>query len=277
MIQPIVAGTDGSSRADLAVEWAADEAAFRRRPLHVVHTAERWEYDVPFDASPGMCWSLMETGERLLAEAVERAAKAHPGLPVTTELIFDTPARALRSLGRRSEGVVLGHRGFGGYAGMLLGSTAIRVAGYVPVPVVVVRGEAAERRGEVLAGVDLTGTSADVLRYAFESAALRDAWVRVVHAWQVPAGLRRLSVQETAAVVQERLTDAIAPWRASYPAVPVVEQTPCAHPVEALAESSARASVLVVGSARKRPGLGPVAHGTIHHAGCPVAVVPAGE
>lgn len=274
MIQPIVVGTDGSARADVAVEWAADEATLRRRPLHIVHAAERWDYDMPFHAAPGMCESLTQTGERVLAEAVERAAKARPGLQVTTELVFDSPARALRSQGRRADEIIVGHRGLGGFLGMLLGSTGLRVAGHVPVPVIVVRGEVCERRGEVLAGVDLSGDAANVLRYAFEAAALRGAWVRVVHAWQPPA--TPLAVRETAAVAQERLTDAIAPWRAAFPDVGVVEQTPCGHPVGELTDHSSRAALLVVGSPERDHGpcLGPVAHGVIHHADCPVAVVP---
>jgi nucleotide-binding universal stress UspA family protein len=278
MIQPIVVGTDGSPRADLAVEWAADEATLRRCPLHIVYAAERWEHDMPLHTAPGTCESLTETGQHVLTEAVERAAKAHPCLPVTTELIFDSPARALRSLGRRAEEVVVGHRGLGGFAGMLLGSTSLRVAGHVPVPVVVVRGEPGERRCEVLAGVDVSEDCAAVLAYAFQAAELRGAWVRVVHAWQVPATLSGVAVHETAAVTQERLADAVAPWRAKFPDVAVVEQTPCGNPVGELAGRSSRAVLLVVGSRapndQRGSCLGPVGHGMIHYADCPVAVVP---
>jgi nucleotide-binding universal stress UspA family protein len=278
MIQPIVVGTDGSSRADLAVEWAADEATLRHRPLHIVHAAERWDHDMPFYASPGTCESLTETGEHVLAEAVERAAKARPGLPVTSELVFDTPVRALRPQARRADEIVVGHRGLGGFTGMLLGSTGLRLAAQVSVPTIVVRGEARERRHEVLAGVDLSETpeasdrSDAVLRYAFEAAALRDAWVHVVHAWQVPAMLPTVAVCEAEAVTRDRLDDALAPWRARYPDVGVVERTPRAHPVGALTACSSRAALLVVGPGRETR-LGSVAHGVIHHADCPVALV----
>jgi nucleotide-binding universal stress UspA family protein len=277
MIQPIVVGTDGSSRADLAVEWAADEATLRRRPLHIVYAAERWEYDVPFHAAPGTCESLTETGEAILTEAAERAAKARPGLPITTELIFDAPSRALRSFGRRADEIVVGHRGLGGFTGMLLGSTGLRVAGHVPVPVIIVRGETCARRPEVLAGVDPRDDPADVLGYAFEAAELRGAWVRVVHAWQVPATLLTGSIYEAAAVTQECLADAVAPWRSKFPDVGVVEQTPRGHAVRELADRSSRAALLVIGSRRTGGGHGlspcSVGHGVIHHAGCPVAVV----
>lgn len=274
MIQPIVVGTDGSSRADLAVEWAADEAMLRRCPLHIVHAAERWDDDVPLDEAPGMCASLTETGTAVLTQAAERAVKAHPRLPVTTELVFGSPAHALRSLGRRAGEIVVGHRGLGGFTGMLLGSTGLDIAGHVPIPVIVVRGDGCGRRGEVLAGVDLRAETTDVLGYAFECAALRGAWVRVVHAWQAP---QSGSVQQTAAVTQERLADVVTPWRAKFPDVGVCEQTPRGHAVEELAGRSARATMLVIGSrgmtGRQGLVLGAVGHGVIHHAGCPVAVV----
>lgn len=277
MIHPIVVGTDGSCRADLAVEWAADEAALRRRPLHIVHAAQRWENDVPLHAAPGMCGSLTETGGHILAEAAVRAAKAHPGLPVTTELIFNAPANALRSFGRRADELVMGHRGSGGCDGMLLGSTALRVAEHAPVPVIVVRGEAGERRGEILAGIDPSDDPGDVLAYAFEAAALRGAWVRAIQVWDVPSSLPAVSACEAAAMAQERLSDAIGPWRAKFPDVGVVEQTPRGHPVGELAGRSRRAALLVVGSPGLdgRPGrcLSSVGHGVVHHAHCPVAVV----
>jgi nucleotide-binding universal stress UspA family protein len=281
MMESVAVGTDGSAPADLAVEWAADEAALRRRPLHIVHAAERWEYDIPFHTAPGMRESLTETGERILAEAVDRAVKARPGLDITTELMFEAPAYALRSLGKRSCEVVIGHRGLGGFTGMLLGSTGLRVAGHAPGPVIVVRGETHERRGEILVGVDFSEESAVALRYAFDAAAIRGASVRAVHAWQAPStlfsGARPVTVHQAAAAAQERLTDVVAPWRAEYPDVRVIEQAPAGQAVHELAERSARAALLVVAS-RGLGGLhglhlGSVSHGVIHHADCPVAVV----
>ncbi len=273
MIEPIVVGTDGSGRADLAVEWAADEAALRRLPLHIVHAVERWEYDV----SPGSSATLIETGGRVTSEAVDRALKARPGLAVTTELIFDSPANALRSMGRRSSEIVVGHRGLGGFTGMLLGSTGLKLAGHVPVPVVLVRGECHERRGEVLVGVDFTERSKGALKYAFEAASIRGAWVRAVHVWPVPmfTGAYPVSVHNAAAVSQECLADTIAPWRAAFPDVPVIEQAPPGQVVRELSVRSARAALLVVGSHGEHHGLhvGSVGHGVIHHADCPVAVV----
>jgi nucleotide-binding universal stress UspA family protein len=70
---------------------------------------------------------------------------------------------------------------------------------------------------------------------------------------------------------------AVEPWRERYPDVEVVEEVLREHPVRALAEASAHADLIIVGS-KRRSGLdlmhlGSVGHGLVHHAHCPVAVV----
>lgn len=264
---PIVAGTDGSPSAERAVEWAAAEAALRDRPLHIVYAAQ-----------PAYCPEaadlLADAGERILTAAAGLAAKAVPDLQVTTELVFGPPAYALRERSGDAWEVVVGHRGLGGFAGLLLGSTGLKVAGHTACPAVVVRGGTGADRDEVVAGVDLREENG-VLAYAFEAAAARGVWLRVVHAWQVHAQPAE-TVRQALTAAQEHLAAAVEPWRSRYPGVRVVEETPPGHPVEELVARSGRAALLVVGS--HRHGAGPqinsVAHGVIHHADSPVAVVP---
>lgn len=280
-MKPIVVGADGSPSAGLAIEWAAEEAARLDRPLHIINATEHWFYDVPFHGARGLPESLTETGERVLAEAVERARKIRPGVEITTEIIFQAPSQALRDSAERAYEVVVGHRGIGGLAGMLLGSTGLRVAGHAPGPVVVVRGEANGGRGEVLVGVDASAASAAALGYAFEAAAARGAWVRAVQAWELPpvpfTGTYAAALRRAAAAVGERLAVALAPWRDRHPDIRVIEETPPGHPVGELVVRSARADLLVVGADQGRGlgglRLGSVSHGVIHHSGCPVAVV----
>ena len=276
MTNPIVVGTDGSPSAERAVEWAAAEAARRRCRLHVVYAAQPRDCGIAFAPGPWDVDVLAEAGEQFLRHATEIAAKAVPDVAVTTEMMFEAPGLALREQACRAAEVVVGHRGRGGFAGLLLGSTSLRLAGRTPCPLVIVRGGTGER-DEVLAGVDLRdGESARVLEYAFEAAALRGAWVRAVHTWEVPpAKAYPETVREALTATQVRLSEAVAPWRARYPDVRVVEETPSGHPVEELAGRSRRADMLVVGSHRHGPGprMGSVGHGVIHHADCPVAVV----
>jgi nucleotide-binding universal stress UspA family protein len=280
-MKPIVVGTDGSPRADLAVEWAAEEAGRRERPLHILHAVEPWPCDLPFHPAPGLSESLSETGGRILAEAAELALKARPGVEVTTALVRESPAEALRLAAGRAHEVVLGHRGLGALPALLLGSTGLKVADHAPGPVVIVRGGTDATYEEVVVGVDHTGESALALRYAFEAALLRGAWVRAVHVWEMPpvavTKAYPAAIREVAAAAAERLAGAVAPWREAYPDVRLIEQAPAGHPVGELVERSARADLLVVGARSNRaargPHLGSVAHGMIHHSQCPVAVV----
>ncbi|MEV0403136.1 universal stress protein [Actinoallomurus sp. NPDC050550] len=277
-MESIVAGTDGSPCATTAVEWAAHEAERRRRALHIVHAAEHRGSGIPFHPAVGSLGSLTEIGERILAEAAVRAAKECPELRITTEVIFEAPVYALRARAEHAYEVVVGHRGLGGFSALLLGSTSLRIAGHTPCPVVVVRGETDESRGEVLVGVDLSEESAIVLEHAFEAAAIRGAWVRAVHAWPVPstvyADADPVTVRRATAEVQRLLGQMVEPWRERFPDVKVIEQPLPGHPVERLAESSRRADLLVVGSAgHDSRCFGSVVHGVIHHADCPITVV----
>ncbi|MCO6010024.1 universal stress protein [Actinoallomurus purpureus] len=281
-MQPIVVGTDGSPRAGLAVEWAAEEAGRTGRPLHILNATERWPCDIPFHPAPGLSESLSETSDRILGEAVELALKTRPDIEVTTELVQDTPSEALREAAGGAHELVLGHRGLGGLAALLLGSTGLKVAGHAPGPVIIVRGETGEPQGEVVVGVDRTGESALALRYAFETAAIRGAWVRAVHVWEMPsaatAGAYPAAIRAAAAAAAEGLAGVVAPWRERYPEVRVVEQAPSGHTVGELVERSAHADLLVVGARSNCGGryglhLGSVSHGVIHHSRCPVAVV----
>ncbi|GAA4635302.1 universal stress protein [Actinoallomurus vinaceus] len=280
-MEPIVVGTDGSPPADVAVEWAAEEAGRTGRPLHVLNATGHWPCDMPFHPAPGLSESLTETGDRILRAAVERALKARPGIDVTTELVHESPAEALRTAAGRAYEVVLGHRGLGGVAALLLGSTGLKVAGHAPGPVIIVRGGTEETRGEVVVGVDRSGESALALRYAFEAAAIRGAWVRAVHVWEMPSvtvTAYPAAIREGAAAAAELLAGVVAPWRQRYPDVRVIEQAPSGHRVGELVARSAAADLLVVGARVNCNGryglhLGSVSHGVIHHSHCPVAVV----
>ncbi len=77
---------------------------------------------------------------------------------------------------------------------------------------------------------------------------------------------------------RKRLAAAVRPWRKRFPQVHVVEQVEMSGAGQVLLSSSTRARLLVVG--RRSPGrhglrkIGAVAHAALHHAPCPVAVVP---
>ncbi|HEU5161017.1 MAG TPA: universal stress protein [Streptosporangiaceae bacterium] len=277
---PIIVGTDGSRQARTAVAWAADDAALFGRPLRIVHAVERWLYDIPRFPVRGTRDPLTEAGRELLADAEKLVRERRPDVDVTTEVREDEVGHALQNLAPEAFEIVLGNRGHGGFAALLVGSTGLRVAGHAPGPVVIVRGEVDARRGVVVAGVDLVGDSALALEYAFAAAAARGASVRVVHASRravlLAEGGYAPGVEELEKELTSRMEEVLAPWRARYPDVAVSTELTPNHPVAALVEASQAADLLVTGAHAGGPReirLGSVGHGVIHHAHCPVAIV----
>ncbi|MEV3924186.1 universal stress protein [Actinomadura coerulea] len=281
MSAPIVVGTDGSAAADRAVDWAAGEAALRHRPLRIVHVAEIWPYQVRRFDPPDEAGRSSPAGHAVLLEAESRVLERRPDLRVTTALAVNATADALRDEADKAFELVLGHRGHGGFAGLRLGSVGLRMAGRTAVPLVIVRG-GAPGGGEVVVGYDVAEAPGEALRYAFEAAAVRGARLRVVHAWRLSVDMAEAGY----AIDEERLNDerrarvieAYAPLHARYPLVDVANDVLVGHPVSELTRMSRTAALVVVGAHPHRWGLfrlGSVGHGVIHHAECPVAVVPA--
>lgn len=277
----VTVATDGSPPADRAVRWAADEAVLRGLPLQIVHVIDEAPYDVPFSADARIIDRATAVAGGIVAEAHKLALERHPDLEATTEIIRGAVPVVLRERAATAAALVLGHRGRGGFAGLLLGSVGLRVAGYAPGPVIVVRGEEEPAHGEVVLGVDPDTVDEAALSYAFQAAALRGARLRVVHAFQTAETPAAAGRSGDLAQVEEdrrhRLDELLIPYRERHPDVTVVPSLVREHPVQALASASRQADLLVV-NARGRGLLrdmllGSVSHGVLHHAHCPVAVI----
>ncbi|MFB4298498.1 universal stress protein [Actinomadura sp. NTSP31] len=280
MPEPIVVGTDGSDCADRALDWAADEAIRRHRPLKIVHALDPWPYRAPLFAPPETVERMSRLGYRVLEAAKERVRQRRPDLETTTMQVAEYTPQALQKESEKAFELVLGNRGHGGFASMLLGSTSLRMAARTTVPLIIVRGDTG-KRGEVVVGLDLLKDEETTLSYAFDAAALGEARLRVVHAWliyptYIEAGFgsadERIEVE-----LRQQVASVIAPWRAKYPQVDVVEEVLIEHPVAALTNASRNARLLVTGAHERSwtaPRLGSTGHGAVHHAHCPVAVVP---
>ncbi|WP_067179512.1 universal stress protein [Microtetraspora niveoalba] len=286
MAGPILVGVDGSPAATAAVVWAADDAARKGVPLAAVHTIPSPAYASRPYPIPGLGEALLRAGDQILREAEQTARDRHPDLAVSTRRLEGAPARVLLREAENASELVVGSRGRGGFAGMLLGSVSGHLAGHTAVPVVVVRpghmpGGVPDAGAEVVVGVDESEECEPALAYAFEQARLRECPVRAVYGWRLPpeiyTGWFVYDLQEMRQLRQTIATGRIAGWRARYPGVRAEVEVICDHPVRALVEASATAYVLVVGS-HGRSGigamvLGSVSRGVLHHARCPVAVV----
>jgi nucleotide-binding universal stress UspA family protein len=282
----VVVGVDGSASALAAVGLAATEATLRGRPLRVVH-AFIWPYlRVSLEPSPvgPPEGGLRHEAERVVAEAVAKATAAAPGIPVHGEVVTGTAAAVLRECSRTAALVVIGDRGLGGLTGLLIGSVAVELAAHASGPVLVARA-AADPAAPVLLGVDGSPANEPAVGFAFEEAALRGVPLVAVHAWTHPVttypGDMLPLVYDVPAVETEEarvLAEALAGWSDKYPDVEVRQRLVRRGSRRALIEASRRAQLAVVGT-RGHGGfagllLGSVSQALLHHAACPVAVVP---
>ncbi|MFF4190047.1 universal stress protein [Nonomuraea sp. NPDC001831] len=275
----IMVGVDGSAPSDAALGWAADDAARTGAELHIVHALDRQPYSVGRFPDFGQWNNLLLAASRVLERAEAAVRARQPSVPVHAEIVEGTPAAVLQDQARRADELVIGNRGLGGFAGALLGSVTMQVAGQVRCAVVVVRADPPERVGEIGVGIDDSDVCEPAIGYAFEQARLRGARLRLIHAWQIPvhafAPEIAYDVDEVRAAQREVLRTRTAGWRERHPEVTIVEDVQSAHPVEAL--TGAPCDLLVVGS-RGRGAfgsllLGSVSRGVLHHARCPVAVI----
>lgn len=286
MTQSVVVGVDGSDSSLAAVDLAATEARLRGLPLRVVHAFMWPELGAPLGPSPygPPEGGLQNDAERLLAQAVERAGQAAPDLDVDSELVTGGAAAVLVEESRAAAMVVLGDRGLGGFTGLLVGSVAVQLAAHAHCPVAVVRGRP-EPSGPVVLGVDGSPEAGPAVLQAFGEASLRKAEIVAVHAWVEPVppqlGAVLPVVYDTAPIEAEEarlLAEALAGCRERYPEVVVHEELVRAPVRDHLIDRSAQAQLLVVGT-RGFGGvrgllLGSVSQAALHHADCPVLVVP---
>ena len=135
--RPILLGIDGSPASEAATAFAFDEASRRHVGLMALHA---W-CDLGVFGILGSDWDAhQEQGQEILAERLAGWQERYPDVDVRPQLVCDRPARWLVDESKNAQLVVVGTRGRGGIAGMLLGSVATSVVESSPTPVVVVRG-----------------------------------------------------------------------------------------------------------------------------------------
>jgi nucleotide-binding universal stress UspA family protein len=288
--RPVVAGVDGSEESLRAVEWAAREAGRHGAPLRIVSAPAMPPRMRASDPAPqGVAKTLGGVPRRALAEAITRAREVAPDLLVDTDLLTGPPALMVTGSGSGALLLVVGARGAGGFAAMLLGSVSRYAAMHASCPVVVVREETSVVHREVVVGIRDPHAAAAALPFAFEEAALRGATLVAVHAspWSpAPAGTlgdrdataHRADPGKVPADVSRTLAETLRPWREKYPGVPVREDIVRGHPGRVLASYTARADLVVIGRHGGHdtgPAIGAVQHGVLNHAHGPVAIIPA--
>ncbi|MFD5891734.1 universal stress protein [Streptomyces sp. NPDC060334] len=280
----VVVGLDGSDAARSAALWAAEEAVHRNRPLHLVYGA---------DTDGRALFMSVETiervrvnGRKLLDDIAKAVSDGHPGLRVTTEFSRANAVISLHRAGALHGTVVVGSRGLGGFNALMLGSVGLDVAASAMTPVIIVRGtDVTEETGTVLVAVR---DEHDLLyaRYAAREAELRKGRLRLLHVWNVMQSVGEVvsmldGVGEIAGVHEAALRALTEVVREEFPDLEVLADAEKSVSVAGvLVEASRHADLLVMGG-RRIPGslgigrnLGRVTHSVLHHAHCPVLLIP---
>ncbi|MFD8804685.1 universal stress protein [Streptomyces sp. NPDC059597] len=279
MTLPLVVGVDGLDSSLRAVDWAVDEAARHGLPLKLLYGSlwERYEGGMP--SPSGDRHSEQVPAEHVVGSAAERAEHRDPDVKVTTEILPQEGADALVRAAGYAFAVVTGARGRSPFTAMLLGSVGLAVAARASCPVIVVRGDRAGLAGEherILFGLGEDGTATRALEFAYREADTRGCGLDVVRTWRRPVHDRSgAGYEERAAGL---LAASVEAPSAEFPRVrtyPAVVEGPAA---KVLVDRSAAADLVIVGARHRteRFGLqlGRVGHALLHHAECPVAVVP---
>jgi nucleotide-binding universal stress UspA family protein len=281
----VVVGVDGSSPATRAAEAAGDLAVRHGLPLTVVHVFSWPAIYPPLLPAPVAEQVHPLTVARQLVDAAAAAvARKHPGLDVDARVVDGYPPAALVDASRRAAFLVVGHRGRGGFAELMVGSVGVHTTTHAHCPVLVVRGNAGAPDAPVVVGVDGSLPARSAVRVAFDEARTRGcelvvAFVRPpVRSWPNPAAATDPSPHADEVDPIGTSLEGIAD---EYPDVKVRRELCHGHsPAHALATlaDDLRAGLIVVGSRGIGGFRGLLMGGTcralVDHAPCPLVVVP---
>ncbi len=279
----VVVGVDGSKANAAAVEWAARVAHDEGVPLVIAHVV-----DVAMRTSPYVTGAeIRRAANEIVLGAVDQVREKYPDVEVIPHEQFGHPSATIRDIASAAQLLVLGRRGRSGFDRMLLGSVSCSVGNHAVVPTAVVPEnwtESEHPAGAIVVGVDGSGGSQAALDYAASLAERKPREIRVVNVWGsdnlMPAeqllahGGLELWKKDAAALV-ESLTE---PHRRKHPELTITDTVRRGHPVGTLSDESEEAQLLVVGGHRAgrlhAALVASTTNGVLHHAACPVIVIP---
>jgi nucleotide-binding universal stress UspA family protein len=284
----IIVGVDGSPASEHAVMWAADEARLQRRDLTLVHaltTMSSSQLGMLATAGipPAQVMGELRSGaEKIVERAHALAVDRCPGAAVDTVIESADARKLLLELGRTASMTVVGTRGHGLVAGLLLGSVSAAVIRHAETPVVVVR-PVQDSAGGVLIAADGSEDTLELVEHAYREASYRQAPLTIVHCvWDgLVAQARWADVSESdpqAAEARLRIAESVAGMGEKFPDVEMHVRVTRGAIDACLVDLSAKHELMVIGrpprSLRVRLALAGLAVPIAEHAHCPVLVVP---
>lgn len=148
----IVVGVDGSEASMAALRWAVDEADLHGASLQVVYAYEHVMPWTTYASDEGMTARQIEAMRHDLQHAADEAAARAQALVDAQVAQLDTsvpleavavqahhPAEVLNERSKEADLLVVGSRGRGGFAGLLLGSVSQQCASHASCPVTIIR------------------------------------------------------------------------------------------------------------------------------------------
>ena len=134
----ILVGVDGSDESKQALRWAAEQAGYTGASLDVVTAWQvplgfGWPAVLPEDYDPAA------DAKQVLDAVIEEVLGADPSVEIRRIVEEGQAASALLRYSKGARELVVGSRGRGGFAGMLLGSTSHQCVQHATCPVVVIR------------------------------------------------------------------------------------------------------------------------------------------
>jgi nucleotide-binding universal stress UspA family protein len=279
----IIVGVDGSPGAAAATQWAAAEAVRTGSELVVIHVYDWRIIGAKAPIGGAYAEDVRARAGALVEAAVADAKASAPQVQVRGEAVLGGVAPTLVSASEQASLVVLGCRGRGGFASLLLGSVSQQVATHASSPVVIVRGRSGEIEGPVVVGADGSGSAHHAIGAAFEAAARRGTNLVAVRAYTpaqpswgpyVAPYVEDREAREAAE--REALEADVKPWAEKYPDITVETVVVDRPAADVLIGISSTAQLIVVGT-RGHGGFAGVLVGSVglhllHHAECPVFV-----
>jgi len=134
----IIVGVDGSPASRAALQWAAVEAVARGRELVVVYAYDWRVIGARAPIGGAYAAEVRAQADAVVEAAVADATAVAPTVRVRGEAVLGSAGPTLIAASRTAELVVVGSRGRGGFASLLLGSVSQQVAHHAPCPVLIV-------------------------------------------------------------------------------------------------------------------------------------------